>query len=182
MWNNDYESDDNGNNEDDIYNAEEISTTKYNIILCELYNRNIHGIPPLSSNVDNHYLVIYRFKSFNKTLIKNISNDISTAYAYLDDQTHPIFKNYKYIMSQPDYIKPEIAECIYLEGDEFVAIIKTFWIKIIQRKWKKIYREQKNIIKKRMIYSSIIYKELKGKWPKDCFHYPTIRGMLGKVL
>jgi len=181
MLNYESDSDNDSNYEDSFYNAEEVSKTKYNVALCELYNRSIHGIPPLNSDVDKHYLLIYRFKTFNNNLFRILSNDIRTAYAYLEDQTHPIVKNYKYMMCQPDYIKPEIVEGLYLEGDEFVAIIKTFWIRLIQRKWKNIYKERQTILKQRCIARSIMYRELRGIWPPECLYYPSLRGMLSSI-
>lgn len=161
-----------------IYDAEEDTRTRFNIVLCELYNDKIHGIPPLISNVINHYMVIYRFKLLNMSLINELAYKIKNNYCYLENYHHNIFENYKHIITHPNYLKPEIAECIYLETDEFVTIIKTFWIKIIQRKWKNIYKERQRIFKNRSSYASIIYKELRGKWPDYCLYYPSIRGML----
>lgn len=164
-----------------IYNADEDTTTRFSIVLCELYNDKIHGIPPLVSNVKKHYMVIYRFKALNIPLINEISYEIKNEYCYMENYHHTIFKNYKHIISQPKYLKPEIAECIYLETDEFVAIIKTFWIKIIQRKWKNICKERQRVLKNRGCYSSILYRELRGRWPDNCLYYPSIRGMLSAV-
>ena len=177
----DNESDIYNNGMNSIYNAEEVTTTRFNIVLCELYNEKIHGIPQLISNVKNHYIVVYRFKTLNIPLITEISYDIKNEYCYMENDSHNVFNNYKYIISHPNYMKPEIAECIYLETDEFVAIIKTFWIKIIQRKWKNIYKERQRILKKRCNYASIMYMQLRGKWPNDCFYYPSIKGMLSQL-
>jgi hypothetical protein len=178
-----YDSDnENENSINDIYDAEEVSRTRFNIVLCELYNNKIHGIPPLISNVKTHYMVIYRFKTLDMPLINDILYDVNTEYLYLENYYHKIFNNYEYIVRQSNYIKPEIAECIYLETNELVAIIKTFWIKIIQRKWKKIYKERQLIIQKRCNYASIMYREIYGKWPNDCLYYPSIKGMLSLSL
>lgn len=172
-----YDSD-SDNSINDLYDAEEISRTRFNIVLCELYNDKIHGIPTLISNVRTHYMVIYRFKTLHISLINDILLDINLQYLYLHNYYHNIFDNYKYIVTQSNYMKPEIAECIYLETGEFVAIIKTFWIKMIQRKWKKIYKERQRILQKRCNYASIMYRELHGKWANDCLYYPSIKGML----
>ena len=179
-----YDSDnesDTYNDMNSIYNAEEISRTRFNIVLCELYNDKIHGIPMLISNVKKHYMVIYRFKTLNLPLISEISYDIKNEYCYMENYSHNVFKNYEYIILQPSYIKPEIAECIYLETNEFVAIIKTFWIKIIQRKWKNVYKERQYILQKRCNYASIMYRQLRGKWPDNCLYYPSIKGMLSSL-
>ena len=49
---------------------------------------------------------------------------------------HPFIRNYKNIISNTNYIKPEIAEIFYLSGDECISILKTFWIRIFVRNCK----------------------------------------------
>jgi hypothetical protein len=103
---------------------------------------------------------------------------INTEYLYLQNQEHYIFKNYRNIITRENYIKPEIAECIYLPQGESVCIIKTFWIKIIQKTWKKICKQRKEIIKRRCSLICLKYREINGKWPNCCNYYPSVKGML----
>ena len=91
---------------------------------------------------------------------------------------HPIINNYKNIISNRNYIQLEIIQRIYLKGDECVAILKTFWIRIIQKTWKKIYSLRKNIIEKRTKLNAILYSQIHGKWPDNCSQLPTLKGML----
>lgn len=93
---------------------------------------------------------------------------------------HPTIINYKKIVTRKNYIKPEIAEC-YLQKGVLVAILKTFWLKIIQRKWKKIWKERQTILQNRKSISNILYKEIYGKWNKSCFYLPGIKGMLDNL-
>ena len=127
----------------------------------------------------------YSENSNNSTSIAAFSSDYNEYYHQTQNvvlsKPHKIIRNYKNIIARPDYIKPEIAECLVLPSQHSVVIIKTIWIKIIQRKWKKIYAEQKNIIKRRMQYSSLKTREITGKWPAHCCHFPTIHGMLSNL-
>ena len=93
---------------------------------------------------------------------------------------HPTIMNYKKIVTRKNYIKPEIAEC-YLKKGILVAILKTFWLKIIQRKWKKIFGERQTILQNRKSISNIIYREIHGKWNNSCSYLPSIRGMLNDL-
>jgi hypothetical protein len=93
-------------------------------------------------------------------------------------RNHPTIRNYYNIITRPNYIKPEIGEYIVLPTQEAIAILKTFWIRIIQKKWKKIYEERQNIIKKRCNLYNLSIKEIEGKWPKSCFNLPGLKGML----
>jgi gamma-glutamyl-gamma-aminobutyraldehyde dehydrogenase len=61
--------------------------------------------------------------------------------------------------------------------DKFTGL-KTTWIRLIQRTWKKIFNMRKNITNKRQNLTSLRHRELTGKWPSDCSYCPTIYGML----
>jgi hypothetical protein len=94
---------------------------RYKIVLCDLFDSDIYGIDENSDkNIEKHYIVIHSYAYYNPKFIK---------------------KDIKFYSKQLDKIlQPEIAECIILSGEETVAILKTFWIKIIQRKWKKVFK------------------------------------------
>jgi hypothetical protein len=139
-----------------LYQPEEISLTKYNIVICEKYNTQFHGMS--TDDIIYHYLTHIRYKRFNFNEMKNIIRCVLTRS------------------------KIEIAECIYLPSQYCISILKTFWIKLIQRKWKNILKQRENIIKKRYNINSIIYRELHGKWPIDCLNYPRLKGMLSNLL
>lgn len=156
-----YSSDDDYyHDEEIIYEPDEISNTKYNLILYEKYNNKIHG-KPLTKKIIFYNLVVMRFKTFNIDYINN----------YIRDINH--YRRTRYVIH-----KTEIAECIYLDTGECIAIIKTIWLKLIQRLWKKIYSLKKEIIYKRKMLSSIRYREINGRWPPLCNNIPTLKGML----
>jgi hypothetical protein len=77
---------------------------------------------------------------------------------------HPLIRNYRKIVNQ--LLRFEIAQCITLSGGEYVAIIKTVWIKIIIRTFKNAF---KKIMWK--MYSDRL-KGLKGS------RQPLLRGLL----
>jgi hypothetical protein len=113
--------------------------------------------------------------------INDVANNINNGYLELDNQTHDIYRNYKQIITRENYIKPEITDCVYLNTGHYVAILKTFWLRLIQRKWKNIIKERENIIKKRCTLNSLRHRELTGKWPKNCLYFPQLKGMLSEL-
>jgi hypothetical protein len=180
----DVEYDDDGSDDDSeldesyFYAADESSRTRFNIVLCEIYNRNIHGYPSSGSNVDTHYLVSHRFKMLNINLINDIYYFMNAEYMNLtsyNDRNHPTIRNYHNIIQNPYYIRPEIAECHYLKDNECIAILKTFWIRIVQRAWRRVLNERQQIIldKKRSQFS--ITREIRE--PKRAY-WPSLKGML----
>lgn len=170
----DFDNDDNYS--DIVYEPEEISSTRFNIVLCELYNDKIHG----DGNIQGHYLVNCKYKQLHMDWILETAEFMNHEYQQLDNQYHHIlFPNYKQIVLNDNYIKPEIAECVYIEPDgHCVAIIKTFWLKLIQRTWKNIIKRRKISFNNRLKLSSIYHKELKGNWPINCYPFEQLKGML----
>jgi hypothetical protein len=165
-----------------LYDPEEQSLTKNNIILCELYNSKIHGSLDNTKEENIGYLVCCRFKKFEIEILEGIASELLGSYHLsIRNYNHPVYKNYRNIIARPDYIKPEIAQCIYLESNHCVAILKTFWIKLIQRKWRKICAEKKGVLLERCSLKSIKYREYYGVWPSSCRSSPTLRGMLSDI-
>ena len=154
--NTDSESSDYWDEEDDeidniVYHGEELNLTKFTIVLCERYNRLIHG--PDSGVMKNHYLTYLRFKRLNMDIIDGFIHGSNS-------------------------LKLEIAECIYLSSGHCISIIKTFWLKIIQRKWKNIFREKKMRLLRMSNPIALKHREIYGKWSRSCSNYPQLKGML----
>jgi hypothetical protein len=171
---------------------------KYQLVLSEIYNETIHG---LSNHVDydinTHYLIIETFGYgricydtddstdeyyiSGRTIISSI-NKIAMAYnrryTKIKRLTHSILRNYANIIVKKNYIKPEIAECIYLKNNEYIAILKTFWIRLVQRTWKRVFNERHIVILKRKSPVSLNYRLIHGKWPNNCNYLPSLYGML----
>lgn len=179
-------------------------TTKNYLMLCELYHPKLHGFDENSDpNIVGHYIVSYvkdndtsdseneydeyddssgdendelildkeiikLFQKKYKTLVKNsLKFNISLE--------HQIVRNYINIITKDSYITPHIGERIYLSGDECVAIIKTMWLKIVQRCWRRVYKKRMQIISS--INRNTHYlsrREYDTKWN---IRIPTIHGM-----
>ena len=68
---------------------------------------------------------------------------------------------------------------IYVDPqDRYIAIKKTFWLRLVQRRWKKISRERCDIWARRTHLSSLRYREIYGKYPVGLRVLPTIYGMM----
>lgn len=71
---------------------------------------------------------------------------------------HPVIRNYKKIAR----LQLEIADVVVLDGGESVCILKTFWIRIFQRKWKKYCAVKKQRLQFARNPWSFIYMEIMG--------------------
>ena len=62
----------------------------------------------------------------------------------------------------------------------YTVILKTYWIRIIQRTWKRIFRERQEMLLKRRTPQNMRYFEIYGKHLPGIRVLPTIHDMLRK--
>jgi hypothetical protein len=154
------------------------------LAICEIFNPSIHGINDNSSyGINGHFLVhntisLDDWYSYSFHDIITVLRDAYDLYIRAWGNRlpqHPIVLNYEAIIQGCKYIKLDIVVIDELEGRECVAYIKTHWLRLVQRSWKKIYKQRQEIIRFRMKPSSLIKREQTGKWPKQSKIMPKFR-------
>ena len=151
------------------------SLTKTMIIgICELYNPNIHG----GSNTYMKYKYMVNIEFEPEEFYNNEHIGYSDLMKYIyNNETHSKYINnldysdFKKIVTNPKYYNVNILEEQMLETGEMVCIVKTLYISLLQRKWRKKYKEYQHIISKRKNPKALIYRAVNGKWPKECAKY-----------
>jgi hypothetical protein len=120
---------------------------EFKLAICEKFNERIHGRDENSSlNIDKYIIVV----------------DI------LD--LNDFYSNYFYVQPR---MKIEIIKMDeLLPGREHVAYLNTFWLRIVQRCWKKTFRLRKELIKKRSTSNALRHRERTGQWAPALRHYP----------
>ena len=118
-----YEDEEEDEDEEDFtfYEPEETSFTRFNIILCELYNASCYGTPSFES-LHAHYMVLFRFKQYDTYLLNKLIERCADEFQRHVNYKHPMIRNFQYIHGK---MMPEIAECIYLPTGECICIKKT---------------------------------------------------------
>lgn len=82
----------------------------------------------------------------------------------------------------PRKLKVDIMKLHIRENGTYTVIIKTFWIKIIQRIWKKIFKQRKSVIIERTKVHSLKIRECNGKWPIKIQYLPSLYGLISNHL
>ena len=75
----------------------------------------------------------------------------------------------------------ELMQIHYHNEGQFrhtVVVIKTFWLRLIQRTWKKIMKKKSKAISSRKNPTHLQHRELTGRFPQQCYYTPTLKGML----
>ena len=124
-----------------------------NLAICEIFNPEIHGLSELSSkNITTQFLV--HTKILPKEFYNNTYNDtikiVKKGYYYYrwaEGPMHPIIRNYEHLLKQTRFPNLEIVIIKELEGMEQIAILKTFWLRIFQRKWKNILKSRRQTLR-----------------------------------
>jgi hypothetical protein len=146
----------------------EFNNSNYKLAICHLFHPMLHGHTENSDrNILGEYLVFYTIEIndyYNNQYISYI-DDLKYFYnaIVLDYTSHPTIRNYNNIIKNENYIKIDINKKDLLIGLEEVGYIKTFWLKLFQRKWKKIFYNRKRIIKKMSNPKYLLKREITGK-------------------
>ena len=118
----------------------------YKLALTELYWDYHHGKTVCTSkNIEGQHMVVYDIELnefygkeylLYKEIVANSQKDSIEVWdeKYFSDIKHPI-RNFKNIFGKRNEL--EIVKIQQLDGLEEVAIIKTVWFKLLQRKIKK---------------------------------------------
>jgi len=125
-----------------------------------------------------YYLGIAKVTRKHELLMAN-SLSLKTFYKY-DIST---ILHYLQVTSIVRYNATPRMHIIQLQIDNGVykAVIKTYWIRIIQRTWKRIYKEKILIAIKRSLPAARHFSETYGKYPRGLNVLPGLHGMISNV-
>lgn len=177
MWQNDVEFDSNYEIDSDSDSFESVNditdSTSFKLAICEIYHPALHGHVAKEKQVlYGHYLAHLLIRNNNRWIERNSMIAQIELLSHLNSHIgrnipkHSFIRNYNTITNNGDSrFRHEIIKPIYLQnGGEMVAILKTFWIKIIQRAWKRVYAERIAIVKNAKGIINLRSREIGGKY------------------
>mgnify|MGYP006130159745 CR=1 FL=1 len=86
-------------------------------------------------------------------------------------QLHPFIKNYEKIVTNPNNFQLQLIEPVTIstgpnEWDNYyTAVIKTHWIRLIQRRWRETLKKR---IQARKNVKNLQIRETTGSWTEEC--------------
>uniref|UniRef100_A0A6C0KIG1 Uncharacterized protein n=1 Tax=viral metagenome TaxID=1070528 RepID=A0A6C0KIG1_9ZZZZ len=147
------------------------------LAICELYHPYIHGYDNNNNNIYGHYLINETYSSeefYNNEqdeLLDIIKEGYETRFPNVkinnSELSHPFINNYWSIVKKDNHVL-DIVQKIEKDTGETLAIKKTFWLKIFQRRWRNILKERQHIINMRKCPKAITYRQIYGDWPEYC--------------
>lgn len=131
--------------------------TKYCIAICQPYNVFIHGRTEDSNEfIDRHFIID---EIIDQNVFYELPYEDLMPYPYEELLFDEDLRDDLGIQTDPSL---EIVEPIELPTGEYVACIKTFWLKILQRKWKKVFEKRKQKLKNLKILNNLLKRERFG--------------------
>lgn len=85
---------------------------------------------------------------------------------------------YMYSIFRPSRLLIDVFQLDILTDGTYSVIIKTYWIRIIQRHWKKICKDRYSMLVKRGGINAQKTFSMEGKYPAHLRRLPSIYGML----
>ena len=126
---------------------------------------------------NNTYVGVCSITSFDKEDdLSYLKLPCSVLYDYTP-YIHGYVDSYSEIWKNP---RLEIIKIYELEDGCRLGILKTFWLRIIQRKWKQLYKEKQNALRKCININALRYREIHGSFQH---HIPChlLNGMLENI-
>jgi hypothetical protein len=74
--------------------------------------------------------------------------------------------------------KIDIMKLYILEDQTYSVVLKTYWLRLIQRRWKNVYKKRMDILENQKKISSLRQRELTGKFHHSYRNLPGLKGVL----
>ena len=141
------------------------TTSGAQLTVCELYYGGMHG----TKSNDGAFLV-YSVYSGDQTgtkralkdarMIRRENREYAVTHCVLN---HSTIRNYSVLLKSGAFVSPQIAKCMCLPSGELVAVLKTCYLKIFQRTWKRYYKQKMAELETRKSIHSILKMRLYRK-------------------
>ena len=166
----------------------DINHSRYNFGFCDLYHPILHGPvyidnvyqhPNSDSNIDDNvygkFLYIYdtELGQTDQIVTQRLwrLQRTATIHGGLHSLNHPVVRNYVRYAFHTYHIEPQIVEIVEGPGDYTTCILKTHFLRLLQRKWKHRYAQRKKILSLRKNPVNIQFRKRHGRWPAICAKY-----------
>jgi hypothetical protein len=172
---NEYSSETNTDSEDDSDMEEfevEVNDWEYD----EIYQDDSHHV--YSEKQHDHYYIglAKRLNSDLLLMVNSVSPFVFFQYGF--ERVRRYLAQYSIV--RVENAKIHIMKLCILPDQTYSVVLKTHWLRLVQRHWRKVYAERKRVIKGRRNLMNLRYREIHGKYSYGFNHLPSLRGMMRK--
>lgn len=172
---NEYSSETNTDSEDDSDMEEfevEVNDWEYD----EIYQDDSHHV--YSEKQHDHYYIglAKRLNSDLLLMVNSVSPFVFFQYGF--ERVRRYLAQYSIV--RVENAKIHIMKLCILPDQTYSVVLKTHWLRLVQRHWRKVYAERKRVIKGRRNLMNLRYREINGKYSYGFNNLPSLRGMMRK--
>jgi len=120
----------------------------------------------------NYYIGIHHRDALGLVMAATVSN--KTFQHYSRHQLLYYLSNYSYVEIENPVL--HIMQLRVLPDGTYSVVLKTHWIKLVQRTWRRVLKERNQMIMRRA-WANCSF-EINGKWPVELRRLPGLRGSL----
>lgn len=159
------EFDEYSDDEEDQYTIDEIYTDEQSFLDSEKQD-------------GQYYIGLHKYVNYNKLFL--MINSISVRSFYKYSYIHALKYLYYYSIVRLYQPRVEIMKLYVLNDGTYSVVLKTHWIRLIQRHWRKALLMRKQIMKKQMHLSSLYHREIYGRFPYGMNIIPMLSGLMSR--
>ena len=183
-------SDDSESSTDNDYNStDEVYHTNANLYIENDYDQGfIHELDMMydedrdhmdsDKDNNNYYIGIYKHIKITDSLMFLASVSTRVYYNYSFDRILSYLKEYSTYHTNASNISNIDIMQLKITDDNYMVILKTHWLRLVQRAWKKRFAAYKEIRDKRKNIQNILYRETHGNWPNGLNTELNLHGIL----
>lgn len=160
--------------EDDMSSDDEL---EYEYVIDDIFRDECDFLDTEKQN-NHYYLGLCRHQPNNNTILFANAIRPETYFKHQPDYVLSYLQLYSIFKIRNPRI--DIMQLSILEDSTYTSIVKTHWLRIVQRTWKKIYKQRLVIMNKRMKLNARRLFEISGKYPQDINTMPSLKGMLNQ--
>jgi hypothetical protein len=123
----------------------------------------------------NYYIGIHHCDASELIMAATVTN--KTFQHYDNGELLYYLSNYSYV--EIENPKLHIMQLRILPDGTYSVVLKTHWIKLIQRTWRRIFKQRNQMIMRRA-WANCSF-EINGKWPVELRRLPRLRGSLAHL-
>lgn len=153
--------------------------------LSDIYDEDEDHID--SEKQDNSYYIglCFREAKYKEPILLNISISNKLFFKYQNEiindflsyfHTHDNIYNSNQI--RIDIMKTNFLKTTPGNFTIYAVVLKTFWLRLVQRTWRKVYKQKMQIVKKRRHIFNLRHREIHGKYPNGLNYLPGLHGMM----
>jgi hypothetical protein len=163
------DSDSDSDDEEDAYS---IDTEVCDDILREDYAHSF------SDKQDKQYYIGSCWLQSGNYPFWTLANSISPRVFFRHSSTNVMHYLWLFSLFRIDSPHIHILQLHISSQGVYTVVIKTFWLRIVQRTWRRIHKERQDVLKKRASIPSLRERELRGKVPLGLRTLPTLLGIM----